>query len=363
MALHRRARFVLLAMTLVVAVVLTGCLPPAPNKVSATGTGNVTASSVGSSGLGQAAGVYPGYSDMSALGGFESWLGRDVNYVVQFGDQVAANFLGSIWGQVTKAGQLQTIAGRVTLVESVPLAFGSQLDANTAAGQAAAAANLTATVNGSNDSKFRQAAVMLQQGGYGDAIIRIGWEFDGGWYPWSSNGNCALWQNAFRHVHDVFTSVSPNFRFDWNGNSTSLKTQAACAYPGDAYVDIIGLDNYDMGLSAPYNTTTHTWADPNTAFSTAITPNLQFQRDFAIAHHKQVSFPEWGLFSGDGHILGGGDNPVYIQRMHDWMAALPATGPASLAYQSYFNYDDGTGPKFNLKNFPKSQALYRTLFR
>ena len=308
-------------------------------------------------------GIYPGYANVGGVVSTEAWLGRQFKYVTQFGDTNAASFTSSVWGEVAKAGAMQLLQDRVTLVEAVPLAFGGIIDANTAGGQALARGYLTATVNGTNDSLFRQAAVMIRDGGFPDAILRLGWEFDGGWYPWSSNGNCALWQTAFRHVHDVFTSVSPNFRFDWTGNSTSLKLQASCAYPGDAYVDIIGLDNYDMGLAAPYNSATHTWADPNTAFTTAITPNLTFQRDFAIAHGKQVSFPEWGLFSGDGHILGGGDNPTYIQRMHDWMAALPATGPGSLAYQAYFNYDDGSVAKFNLKNFPTSQALYRSLFR
>ena len=40
-------------------------------------------------------------------------------------------------------------------------------------------------------------------------------------------------------------------------------------------------------------------------------------RDFAAAHGKPMAFPEWGLLvRSDGH--GGGDNPYFIQKMHDF---------------------------------------------
>ncbi len=109
--------------------------------------------------------------------------------------------MASVWGEVVKAGELQTIAGNDQRWSSpIPLAFGAFVDASTATGQATARAQLQATVNGANDVGYRVAAQYLRDGGYGDAIIRLGWEFDGGWMPWSSNGNQALWVTAFRHV-------------------------------------------------------------------------------------------------------------------------------------------------------------------
>ncbi len=308
-------------------------------------------------------GFYPGYANLSQLTSLQTWLGRDTSYLVQFGDIASpTNFMASVWGEVVKAGELQTIASKTNLVESVPLAFGSFVDASTATGQATARAQLQATVNGANDVGYRVAAQYLRDGGYGDAVIRLGWEFDGGWMPWSSNGNQALWVSAFRHVVGVFRSISPSFRFDWTGDPGWMQGQIG-AYPGDAYVDIIGMDLYDKGLGVAWNSTTKTWVDPAAAFATEI-PSLTFQRDFAIAHGKQVSYPEWALASGgtEAPNSAGNDDPTFIQGMYDWMNGLPSTGPASLAYHSYFNEDTSNDGYHKLSHFPNAQARFKALF-
>src|SRR5713101_5437535 len=180
-------------------------------------------------------GFFPGYGNVSGFVSLEGWLGRQASYVVQFSDGQPDQFAGSVWGQVVAAGKFQTLASRVTLVESVPLAFGGFLDASTAQGQAQARSNLQATLNGTFDAQYRQAAVYLRDGGFPSAIIRLGWEFDGGWFAWSSQGNCDVFQSAFRRVHDIFTSVSPGFRFDWNATASYLAANAQCAWPGDSY--------------------------------------------------------------------------------------------------------------------------------
>jgi hypothetical protein len=359
MHLRMRRSVLLLGAALAVALLAAGCLPAAPAPAPAPVAAAAVASPGGAS---QAVGLYPGYGNVSGLTSFESWLGRKVNYVVQFADANPANFLGSVWGEVTKAGEFQTLSSRLNFVESMPLAFGGGIDTSTAAGQAQARANLQATVNGTNDDKFRQAAIYLRDAGYGDAIIRLGWEFDVGYYPWSAQGNCGLFQDAFRHVHDVLRSVSPNFRFDWNPTARAFSAQTTCAYPGDAYVDIIGLDYYDKGFSAAYNASAQTWADPAGAFNSNVLPNVRQQRDFAIAHGKQLSYPEWAMATGGSETNGGGDDPTFVQGLSDWMRGLPATGPGSVAYHSYFNEDSAHDGLHVLSHFPDSQARYRALF-
>lgn len=177
-------------------------------------------------------GFYPGYGKVSDLHSLESWLGRDTHYVVQFSDASSAgNFGGSIWGQTVKAGAFQTIAHRTTFVESVPLTFG--LGFGTSVAQRASA--LSATASGKNDAAYREGAQHIKNAKFQSVIIRLGWEFDGGWMPWSSNGNEALWAGAFRHAASVFRSVLPNVKFDWNGDPGWMQNQLA-AYPGDAVV-------------------------------------------------------------------------------------------------------------------------------
>jgi hypothetical protein len=307
-------------------------------------------------------GLYPGYAGVTELHHLESWVGHPANYVVQFADIHESAFTSSVWGEVTRAGAFQTMAERITLVESVPLAFGDFLQSG-AAGQATARANLQATVSGAHDAEYRVAANYLRNGGYPDAIIRLGWEFDGDWMPWSAPGNEELWITAYRHVADIFRSVSSSFRFDWNG-SAGYFAHATAAYPGDNYVDIVGLDVYDKGLGTVWDSSTQSWLDPVAAFAT-LRDDLTAQRNFAIAHGKPVSYPEWALTGVDGKVNSGvgGDNPTFIQGMSDWINALPANGPGSLSYESYFNEDTEDGHhRIDANYFPNSAARYKFLF-
>ena len=304
-------------------------------------------------------GFYPGYGSAARINSLDAWLGRSTRYVVQYADGAnASQFESSIWGQTASAGAFQTIANRTTLVESVPLTFGLGFGATTA--QHAAALN--ATLAGRNDAAYRAGAQHLAAAGFNGVVIRLGWEFDGAWMPWSAVGNEALWARAYRHAHDVFKSVLPNARFDWNGDPRALQGELA-AYPGDGYVDIIGLDVYDKGLEAAWNPSTLSWSDPSAAFSTDL-PSLTFQRNFAIAHGKQVRDPEWALSSGGAEAANGSgsDDPTFIQRMYDWMKSLPSSGTGSLAYHSYFNEDAPNDGNHVLSHFPNAQARFRSLF-
>ncbi len=305
-------------------------------------------------------GFYPGYANVSGYTTLETYVGHQARYVVQFADSSSTSaFEGSVWGETTNAGAFQTLSNRVTFVEAVPLTIGLGFGATTA--QRATA--LQATASGANDGAYKVAANYLKTAGYPDAIIRLGWEFDGGWMPWSANGNEALWATAYRHVADAFRSISTSFRFDWNGDPNYLQNEMA-AYPGDSYVDIVGLDVYDKGLGVPWNATTKTWTDPASAWSTLV-PSLTFQRDFAIAHGKQVSYPEWALDGVNATATSnvGGDDPTFIQGMFDWQNTLSSSGPGSLAYHSYFNEDTQDGNhRINANWFPQASSLFQQLF-
>jgi hypothetical protein len=304
-------------------------------------------------------GFDPGYANLSQLQSLESWLGRDVSYVVQFSESKnASDFESSVWGQTVNAGAFQPIADHVTFVESIPLTIGLGFGAS-AEERAAALGN---TLAGVNDDSYRLAAQYIAQGGFGDVVIRLGWEFDGDWMPWSANGNEDLWASAYRHVAAEFRAILPKARFDWSGDPTRMQGQVA-AYPGDDYVDIVGMDLYDKGLAVPWDPSTKSWADPSAAFGEYL-PSLAFQRDFAIEHGKQVSYPEWGLTSGgtEAPTSAGNDDPTFVQGMYDWMNSLPSTGPGSLAYHSYFNEDVPNDGFHALFHFPDAQRRFQALF-
>ena len=86
-------------------------------------------------------------------------------------------------------------------------------------------------------------------------MLRFAQEMNGNWYPWGAgvNGNApGEYAKAYRHVHKIFTSVgATNVIWIWSPNvlypgGASLSS----VYPGNAYVNWIGVDGYNFGTSA-----------------------------------------------------------------------------------------------------------------
>ncbi|MDB5693500.1 MAG: beta-mannanase, partial [Alphaproteobacteria bacterium] len=75
------------------------------------------------------------------------------------------------------------------------------------------------------------------------------------WFPWSEgvNGNkSGEFVAAWRHVHDIFTSVgATNASWVWcpNVDPGNKLQDLASLYPGDEYVDWTGLDGYNWGTN------------------------------------------------------------------------------------------------------------------
>ena len=110
-------------------------------------------------------------------------------------------------------------------------------------------ASLDAAANGDYDDHYRRAAQTLAASRPQDSkvFVRTGWEFNGDWFPRAAQGNEQAFMGAFRHFVSAFRSVSSRFVFEWNvdiGNKDAAAMNPETAYPGDDYVDIIGMDMY-----------------------------------------------------------------------------------------------------------------------
>lgn len=84
--------------------------------------------------------------------------------------------------------------------------------------------------------------------------LRFGHEMNGDWYLWCPgvNGNTDEdYVDAWRHIHRRFTSVgTPNVQWVWSPNIEYAGSRAlASLYPGDAFVDWLGIDGYNWGTS------------------------------------------------------------------------------------------------------------------
>ncbi len=113
---------------------------------------------------------------------------------------------------------------------------------------------------GRYDDYIREWATHAAEWGH-PFFLRFDWEMNGSWFAWGehANGNQpGEFGAAWRHVHDIFTSVgATNATWVWCPYVNQSDTFASL-YPGDAYVDWTCLDAYDWGTNpaAPHGWTT-----------------------------------------------------------------------------------------------------------
>ncbi len=113
---------------------------------------------------------------------------------------------------------------------------------------------LSDVIAGDYDSYIREFAEDARDWGH-PFFLRFNWEMNGNWFPWSEgvNGNQAgEYVAAWRHVHDIFSSVGADQRdlgLVPQRRSRPQASEPRLLYPGDDYVDWTGLDGYNWGPS------------------------------------------------------------------------------------------------------------------
>ncbi len=128
---------------------------------------------------------------------------------------------------------------------------------------------LSNIVRGDFDSYIRRYAQGAKAWGH-PFLLRFAHEMNGNWYPWGTmagapNRNSPSdYVAAWRHVHDIFDQVgASNVRWVWSPNvmgyvGDTPSPSYASLYPGDAYVDWVGLDGYNSGTSQAGSGTSQT---------------------------------------------------------------------------------------------------------
>jgi hypothetical protein len=112
--------------------------------------------------------------------------------------------------------------------------------------------SLGAVLSGRYDAYIREFALKAKAWGH-PFFLRLNWEMNGFWFGWSEgvNGNTpGQYVAAWRHVHDIFSSVgATNVTWVWcpNVDLYSSLTPLGSLYPGDAYVDWTALDGFNWG--------------------------------------------------------------------------------------------------------------------
>ena len=129
---------------------------------------------------------------------------------------------------------------------------------------------------------------------YKSVILRMDYEFDGGWDPYGNlntksgmPGNfIKAWQNIVTTVRKTVAARDPKIRvrFLWNPTDSHVQIDTAKFYPGDAYVDFVGFDSYDADYTGVYKAgVMPDAATQQRAWTASIKPRIDWFADFASA--------------------------------------------------------------------------------
>ena len=230
------------------------------------------------------------------------------------------------------------------------------------------AAALERCASGGFDSHYRALAVKLVALQLAATVVRPAWEMNGDWFAWSAQGRTSAYVGCFRHIVTSMRAVTgSHFTFNWNPSIGPGRFPAERAYPGDAYVDQVGVDLYDWSWThGVYDTkATQTATERRAAvarswrYQLSGDHGLRFWSAFAAHHGKPLTLPEWGLAQRTQDSYGGGDNPYFIQHVLDFIS-----DPVNhVAFAAYFNSTspDAEHRLVGSSAFPRSAALFRTL--
>jgi hypothetical protein len=281
-------------------------------------------------------GDYAGSSDPSGLANFGFSTGTHPTYATEYLDKTDG------WAAMDGAADVRPWKGSgYRLVLGVPILPGT--------------GTLAAGATGSYDQYFTTLGKNLVSDGEANAILRLGWEFNGYWYPWyvQSSTDATNFDKFWQHIVTTMRAVAgEQFKFLWSTSAnTSTSYSQDSAYPGDAYVDYVGTDNYDDFWGTPFTDAA--------AWSNQLTQQwgLNWLASFAAAHGKPIAIPEWSVeYRGDGH--GMGDDPSFIANMAAWFVAH------HVAFTDIFSFDSSDTYRNDILDgtFPKSLAEFKSVF-
>ena len=198
-----------------------------------------------------------------------------------------------------------------------------------------------AVLSGSDDAELRAQAKALAA--YGKPVfLRLDWEMNGDWYPkWDKSAvSTRVYIESWRYIREIFWQEgADNVSFVWCPNVGDPAGGSAYDwYPGNAYVDWVGLDAYPQSRLATKSglLTGHDGMDS--------------MAEQAAEHDKPLMLAEWAPSSP------AADTAEPFDLVFQWALKYPRTVKALV----YFNYGSSTVDHF-LVDHPVGAAEYRKL--
>lgn len=206
---------------------------------------------------------------------------------------------------------------------------------------------LSAINRGKLDGSFREWA--SQAKAYGQRVLlRFGFEFNGDWFSWS--GDPEAYVAAWRRAHDIFAAVgAKNVEWVWAPNVVSCpdtpKNDMHAYYPGDDYVDWVGVDGYNFG---DHHDQWHKWQSFQEVFEGVLDG---FERRYP---DKPVFIAEFGCAPGEAEARQAWIRQAYhfLKRRKQVRACL------------WFNYNKRSEgePNWRIDATPGAQQAFNETF-
>ena len=177
--------------------------------------------------------------------------------------------------------------------------------------------------------------------------VRLGWEATNP-YPWKvftgpdkvlDEALVQDYIDAFQHVATLFRSVDDRFQIEWNQNYSNKDSNGVFydlnkLYPGDDFVDVVGVDAYNVARFSGQDDPVSAWA-----YKLNAPYGLEWFSNFAAEHGKPLALTELGIDS---------DNFGYYV---DKLAEFARTN--NVLYANYWNADARTNGNATLTDGSK----------
>jgi hypothetical protein len=211
---------------------------------------------------------------------------------------------------------------------------------------------LSDIIRGTYDEYIRDFATQAREWGH-PFFLRFDQEMNGFWFPWNEgiNGNKrGQFVKAWRHVHDIFTSVgATNATWVWcpNVDFTRKLIPLHSLYPGGRYVDWTCLDGFNWGATQ----NSGGWMSFERVFRST------YRRVLKFAAHKPMMVGETASEER------GGSKPAWIRHT---LKAIPKSFP-KVRGLIWFEEDD-RGMRWPIESSTASreafaQSIQRTVYR
>jgi mannan endo-1,4-beta-mannosidase len=210
----------------------------------------------------------------------------------------------------------------------------------------------TRAANGQYDSYLNSFADGLKKwlagkdGVYGTSddrriYFRLAHEMNGNWYQWS--GNPGDYIRMWRKVKSIFESKGmgiSHVQFMWVVNVGDVGSyKAEQYYPGDGYVDWVGIDGYNAYSAG-------NWLEPPNRFDTMLSRMQKLTR-------KPIVIAEVGVMSATKSGVSTGTKSQWISDFFSYVAARPA-----IKMVCYFNKDKASDKDYAIVGGMRGTATY-----